>query len=180
MALSPNDQAARPQRGWPGLVAAGLLSAVLSWSGLAAAQGADGQVFKDWRLQCQDNAQAPNGRFCTIVHAMKDQKTDQTVAQLNIGYPLGQQAPTAVATVPLAVRLPPGLGIRIDNSAVKTFPYEFCTQGGCQAQIHLDATMVANLKAGSGGHLIIQLPSGETATIAFSLSGFTAAFAALQ
>jgi invasion protein IalB len=146
----------------------------------AAAQPKDGQVFQDWAMRCQKNPQNPAIEVCSIAHAAINAQTQKPVMQIQIGYIDQVTDPIAVITVPLRVRLPPGLRLQVDDGQPVTIPYELCNPEGCKARFQLDKTIINSFKKGSGGKIAVQVPPSQEVEIPFSLKGFTAALAALK
>jgi invasion protein IalB len=85
----------------------------------------------------------------------------------------------AVIFVPIGVRLPPGLGIQVDERPLHTYPFEICGSGTCQARAVLDGDLLKDLKAGLTGHVKFQNAAGQVLIVPVSLKGFSAALRAL-
>ncbi len=81
--------------------------------------------------------------------------------------------------VPVGVRLPPGLGIQVDERVLRIFPFEICDSRSCEVRAVLDADLVQDFKAGMTGHVKVQNAGGQKMIVRFSLKGFSAALQAL-
>lgn len=91
-------------------------------------------------------------------------------------------APALVLTmlVPLNVALPAGLSISADGKPIAKLAYRNCNQSGCWVQTSLQPTMLSALKKGRSGGAALSLVDGQEIDIRFSLTGLTAALAALE
>jgi len=146
----------------------------------ALAEPKNGQVFQDWAVRCQKNPQNPAVEVCLIAHAAINAETQKPVMQMEVAL-VGQEAtPVAVITVPLLVRLPPGVRLQIDAGQPMSIPYELCNPEGCKARFQLDETILAAFRKGTGGKVAVQVPPAREIEIPFSLKGFTAAMTALK
>lgn len=145
-----------------------------------AAPSTDPQVerIKDWATQCTTPA-PDKPRVCFLIHDVFAAENNQRVLQLVIGRFGNDDILGALIFVPLGIRLPPGISLQIDKNAPLQIELERCTQKGCQAQIVLSDTVLASLKAGVGGEVTFEDGAGRPVAVAFSLKGFTAAFAKL-
>ena len=140
----------------------------------------DGQVFKDWRVRCLEvETQAP-GPNCVAEHLAVNAENRKPVLLIRAHYGTPDKTPVAVITVPLLVRLPPGLRIEVDNSPVVTLPFQICVPDGCVAQLLLKPDILAAFKKGIGGKVVVQVPPGREVATPFSLRGFTAGLAAVE
>lgn len=145
-----------------------------------AAQAQDGKVFKDWRVRCLENPETQHLPSCVAEHLTVDKSTNKPIMLFRAHHSGPEKVPVGVITVPLSVRLPPGIRIQIDNRDVLTLPYRICVPDGCVAQFRMEPDILAGFKKGSGGNVIVQLPPGREVTTPFSLQGFTAALAAVE
>ncbi len=99
----------------------------------------------------------------------------QQVLQVVIGRFGTERTLGAVILVPIGVRLPPGIGLQVDDRKARNIFFERCSPARCQAHVVLDEKMLKNFKAGLVGHVTFQDSAGRTMTVDFSLKGFTAA-----
>lgn len=145
----------------------------------AAESGKTEERFGNWILRCMAGAaEAP--RRCEMVQMLGDNETGRDVLLVAIGYPEGQTRPVAWIILPLGVLLPPGIGLKIDQSEVKALPIRHCDAGGCATPWPLAETDIAALKQGSELIVIFKDIEGQSLGLPVSLSGFTAAFSKLQ
>lgn len=135
-----------------------------------------------WDIRCL-------GSECAMVQALTN--TDgATVLVVSISKLAQPQAADTGETIvgvariltPLNVQLPEGLGLRIDDSDVRSAPYLVCTRVGCHARPPLTSALVDQLKAGNVAEFltVVSTPEGRRIISSpISLTGFTAAFNAL-
>ena len=160
---------------------AGLIAgtaAVLSLPGLAAPE--NGKTFQDWTVHCDESAKAMVANGCLIVQNVVHNESQRPVMIVAIGFVNEEQMPAAVFTLPLGVRIPPGVAVVIDQNEPLRLPYSWCLPDGCKVRLLLDEPKLASFKAGIGGSLTFQQASGQAVSLPFSLKGFTAALASLQ
>ena len=137
---------------------------------------------ENWVVRCQP---APEeafgaGEFCEMYQQVSEQETEQTVLEVVIGYPQGSGQPVALFNLPLGMRLPPGVELRVDDNEPVAFPVQLCLGTGCRADIELGETLVAQMRAGAEAVLTIVDPQGRNVELPMSLLGFSAALDALQ
>lgn len=140
------------------------------------------ETFQDWRMTC---AQVEGGReACNMQQLMQD-RNGNPVAQVTLAA-LGANAAPAVAAIefaaPLETLLSSGLRLRIDDGQQQRYPFTFCTPQACVVRAALNAQQIAQYKAGAKADVAITplAAPDQTVDLTLSLSGFTAAFDALQ
>ncbi len=138
------------------------------------------EVFGDWERKCTAN---PEGDDPCHIYQLLNDSTGQATAEINIlTLPAGLQAAAGVTViVPLQTLLTQQLTIAIDSHPAKRYPFKFCTQVGCIAQIGLTADEVANFKRGAEATITI-VPAGAPdakVRLPLSLTGFTDGFGSL-
>ncbi len=138
------------------------------------------EVYGDWERKCTSNPEGEDP--CHLYQLLKD-STGQATAEINmLTLPAGSQAAAgATVIVPLQTLLTQQLTIAIDGGQTKRYPFKFCTQIGCIAQIGLTNDEVGAFKRGAAATVTI-VPAGapdQRVTLNMSLSGFTDGFNAL-
>jgi invasion protein IalB len=84
-------------------------------------------------------------------------------------------------TTPISVFLPAGVGLEIDAETIGRLPYEVCSPAGvCVATVFVDETLEGQFKRGGTAQFYLKDVRGTDGIFALSLSGFTAAFDALN
>lgn len=133
----------------------------------------------DWTVRCGPNPQT-QAEVCYMVQQVTSNETGRAVLQVAIGKFGPEKRDLALVTLPLGVRLPPGIAIEVTGKEQRKRPFERCLRIGCQAQLPLDEVTIAEFKAGLDGRVLFQDASGRTIALPFSLKGFTAAFASVK
>lgn len=139
------------------------------------------EVFDDWARRC---VFVPDGEdACHLYQLLKDGEGNPTAEFTVLKLPEGLQAAAgATVIVPLQTLLTQQLTIKIDSAQPKRYPFKFCTQTGCVAQIGLTAGEVAGFKKGAKAMVAI-VPAGapdQVVALDLSLKGFTAAYGSLH
>lgn len=140
---------------------------------------AETRQFEDWTLRCLKKTETQD-RTCRISQNVVSDKTGEPVLFFVVGRFGAERILGAIISVPIGVRLPPGLALQVDDRPPWTFPFERCNPVRCQIRGVLEKKLIHDLKAGMVGHVRFQDGSGQTANINVSLKGFTAALRALQ
>lgn len=143
-----------------------------------------GEKFGDWQVVCQKVSETE--QLCGNV---REEKTADGKLALwaAFGYFQKDSPPVMILRVPYDFVDPPagfrvgnGMQISVDGSGQVNVPVEICAPGGCQLGLLLEEKFVTALKAGNKLNVLIQLSTGQQATINLSLKGFTAAYDALK
>ncbi len=140
--------------------------------------GIETQQFEDWTLRCQP-ASETRPRACRMLQQAVSEDGGKPVLQFMVGRFGPEKILGAVIIVPLDVRLPPGLGIQVDQRPRHTYPFERCDPRSCQARAILDGGLLEDLKAGLKGPVRFRNATGQAVAVPISLKGFTAALRAL-
>ena len=136
------------------------------------------QQFEDWTLRCRP-ASETQPRICRIEQKVVAEDSGKPVLQVVAGRYGPEMVLGAVINVPVGVRLPPGLGIQVDERALRMFPFEICDSRSCEVRAVLDADLLQDFKAGMTGNVKVQNAGGQEMNVRFSLKGFSAALQAL-
>ncbi|MGL3609075.1 invasion associated locus B family protein [Rhizobium sp. G187] len=151
--------------------------------------GASVERFHDWQMRCVTNDKSH--QFCEIAQVAQVMREQGGVTVLTLALApdltalqrRGEMAsPSMILTmlVPLNVALPAGLSISADGKPITKLAYRNCNQSGCWVQTSLKPTMLSALKTGKTGGATLSLIDGQAIDIRFSLTGLTAALAALE
>jgi invasion protein IalB len=133
------------------------------------------EQFKNWRYACVE--QGENSRCEIGQAAVNDQ--GQMVSQIIIGKnPEGKGQVQIIA--PLMMDLKAGMQLQVDQQKLADLDYLFCNQGSCVVAELLSKDMLRAMKAGNDMQINIAAINGQTMTITYSLSGFSAAYARLM
>ena len=137
------------------------------------------QSFEDWTLRCQP-ASATQARSCRLNQQVVATGSGKPVLQFAVGRFGPEKILGAVIFVPIGVRLPPGLGIQVDERPLHVFPFEICDPQTCQARAVLEGELLKDFKAGLIGHVKFQNAANREISVPISLKGFTAALRTLR
>lgn len=151
--------------------------------------GGSVQRFHDWQMRCATKDQSPD--ICEIAQVAQVMREQDGVTVLTLAIApdmaaskgRGEMAsPSMILTmlVPLNVALPAGLSISADGKPITNLAYRNCNQSGCWVRTSLKPTTLSALKKGRTGGATLSLVDGQAVDIRFSLTGLTAALAALE
>jgi len=169
------------------VIAAGLLALMAASVQTAAAQSASGtgaeetvvSTHGDWRVACAGET----GRDCFMVQ-VAESPDGTPLVEISIVPLTGDARAVAGATaiVPLGTALPEGLVMRTDEGERLRYVYDFCAPTGCVANIALTPSQMQAMRAGAVTRLTLAAAArpDEPVTATLSLTGFTAAYAALE
>jgi len=138
--------------------------------------------FNDWELRCirvEEGQKEP----CQLFQLLKD---DQGVEIAEVNFLAlansGQAVAGATIVAPLETLLIKQLTLSVDAGAKKRYPFRFCNQVGCYAQIGFSNGDVAAFKRGAAASVTIYpaFAPDEEITVKLSLAGFTKAYDALK
>ena len=136
------------------------------------------EQFEDWTLRCRP-ASETRPRICRMHQQLLAKEDANLAVRIMVGRFGPEKVLGAVISVPIGVRLPPGLGIQVDERPLRAYPFEICDQNSCQARAVLDDDLLKDLKAGLTGHVKFQDAAGQVLIAPVSLKGFSAALRAL-
>ena len=154
-----------------------LLLALAGPPALAQTEGEQApRAFGDWTLQC-GKVGASQETSCILVQDVTEQESGRPVMQFAVGFWGAEKHRGIVITLPLGVRLPPGIQMKVDATEVGNLPFFQCRQNGCQVHANLDDALLSKFKAGNAGTVSFYDGTGRVIPVPFSLKGFTAGFA---
>ncbi len=135
-------------------------------------------TFGDWEIRC-----APDGSDCFMYQLARDQENNPVAEVSILKLPEQAQAAAGVTVVtPLGTLLPSGMVVQVDNGEKRQYPFAWCSQVGCFSRFGLDAPALASMKRGKAGTITLVSISkpNQPVNLALSLTGFTAAYDALE
>lgn len=135
----------------------------------------------DWELKCLNNPDDEDP--CQMYQLLRDDEGN-SVAEVSLGrLPAGGKAVSgATVVVPLETLLTQQLTISVDGGQTRRYPFRFCAQPGCVANIGFTAGEITSFKKGAKATVTI-VPAAapdQKVNLKMSLSGFTAAYEALE
>jgi len=139
------------------------------------------EVFGDWELICIKQASGPEP--CEIGQLILD-NTGTPVSDVRM-FPLppgGAAIAGATFVVPLGVMLQPGMNFAVDDKAPKNYPYVYCNDVGCVAQVGFTPLELESLRKGEAGKITFSMVQSRQGplTLPLSLKGFSTAYAELS
>ena len=137
-------------------------------------QTTEDRRIEDWVLRCLPAAES-QPQACRMVQSAVASEGGQRLLQVAVGRFGPERLLGAVISVPIGVRLPPGIDLRVDDRKPWNFPFERCSPNSCQVRAVLHEELLQSLKAGLVGRVTFQDAAGQPITVDFSLKGFTAA-----
>src|SRR5262245_3025071 len=149
--LSRSSGRCRPEGAW--LVAVLVLALLL---GLPTAPPARGQILEggsvkaqhgDWQVVCRPPPPGARNEVCGAVQSVTAED-NQNVGLTTIVQKHADGKITMRVVAPLGVFLGKALGVQIDTKHEGHVPFDRCLAVGCQAQLLLEAPLLAKLKAG--------------------------------
>jgi invasion protein IalB len=136
------------------------------------------EKFKDWDLFCPE-AKAGAPRVCQIRTVIVS-KEGKGIGALVVASNAGGEQVIASALVPLGVDLTAQPTLAVGEGQPIALKFLRCLQRGCEAMAQLSDSQQAALRAGSIARVVLGIGGDKTATLEFSLSGFSAAHDALK
>ena len=143
------------------------------------------EQFTDWALQCikLPDQNGVEQEVCQMFQLLKDAQggsvAEASIFKIENG---GRAVAGGTFVVPLETLLTEKLTISVDGGSALKYDFNFCTQVGCVARVGFTAEDIARFKAGAKAQITIvpMLAPDQKAVVDMSLSGFTAAFDAVQ
>lgn len=137
------------------------------------------RVEGDWERKCITLPEGQGDDPCQMYQLLKDE-AGNAVAEISLGkLPAGGQAAAgATVVVPLETLLTQQLTISVDGGQARRYPFRFCAQPGCVANIGFTAGEIDGFKKGAKATVTI-VPAAapdQKVNLAMSLKGFTKSF----
>lgn len=141
----------------------------------------------DWKVQCETTSAAAAAenqppKQCGMVQTARSEKNPKV--QLTLVLVKAKQGDKQVTMMrvmaPIGVFLPTGVALEIDGAAVGRVPFTRCLPQICIAFAEASKETLEKMRKGGGANFIIYEAPGLGLPMKISLSGFSAAFAALE
>lgn len=135
-------------------------------------------TFGDWQIRC-----APDGNECFMYQLALDAQRNPVAEVSILKLPAEAEAAAGVTVVtPLGTLLPSGVVLQVDSGERRQYPFAWCSQVGCFSRFGLDEPGVAGMKRGNVGKITLVSVGqpDQPVTLDLSLTGFTAAYDALE
>lgn len=150
--------------------------------GLSMGQTVEGSMYVkdtqgDWEVRCYHTKDKKDP--CEMYQLMKDAQNNP-VAEISL-FPLqnsGQAVAGATIVTPLETLLTHGVTIAIDGGGAKSYPFSWCTAGGCISRVGLTKEDLTAYEKGTQAsvQIVAAQQPGKPILLPMSLKGFTAAF----
>lgn len=147
----------------------GLASAVLATS--SQAQGVVRSTHGDWQMRCETPPGARSEQCALVQNVAAEDRPSITLLVIALKTADNQSRLLRVVA-PLGVLLPAGLGLKIDDKDIGRAGFVRCLNTGCIAEVVMDDTLIASLKAGQNATFIVFQTPEEGVGIPVSLNGF--------
>lgn len=163
------------------VLAGGLLAlCALFLAPVAPARAADdGQTFGDWKVKCETIDAAGGKKQCFLFQEVS-LEAGKPMLNASVGYLGKDNKPMIILTVPLGVFIPPGVGIKIDDTEPVTFHMQICAPDGCQAAAVVDDALLDRLRKGTAAKVAFLNAKRKEVVLSLSLKGFTNGLAAVK
>lgn len=134
--------------------------------------------FKDWTVICPepDNKDVPS---CEAILSVLVSETGQRILQVSIFKVPESEHPVGIVILPLGFLLPQGVLLSVDGKEIGRLPIQRCESVGCLASLIVNDELQSFFKAGKAAEFKINV-QGQAVALPMSLSGFTAALAAID
>lgn len=142
----------------------------------------DVERFDDWAVRCGelDDGAGNTAQVCEMLQRVSVEETGQPVMEMAVGYLPEREQPVAVFTLPLGIRLPPGVQLSVDGGEPIRFPVQLCVRQGCRADLLLSPELLESLRNGTQAQVTVLDPRGQPVNLPVSLIGFTDALERIQ
>lgn len=125
-----------------------------------------------WLVSCSNQMDAVVLQ-CETAQSIVTGPQNQRLATVSLLRSVGDDAASAVFTLPIGLDLPAGLNLAVDAIELMNIPFQSCDAQGCYAISPLAAGQITALKDGAELVLTVQSQAQETIRISFELRGFT-------
>ena len=136
------------------------------------------EVTGDWEVRCIRTGLEHDP--CALHQVLQDGEGNSVARIEMVNLPDGQEAAAGATIVtPLETLLTRQLTLSVDGSAQRTYPFSFCSEGGCVSRVGFTEAEVDAFRRGAVARLTI-FPAGAPETpvnLDASLTGFTDGFA---
>ena len=143
--------------------------ALVIWAATAGHAAAQSGAAGDWDRLC-------DAEGCRIAQSLVAAEGTAPLMTVRIWR---TPEPTMLISVPLGIFLKPGLSLRVDSGRAEVHAFEVCDENGCHAGLRLDDALLTALRRGRVAVVGFEDSLRRPVQLPVSLTGFTAAFAAL-
>lgn len=138
------------------------------------ASNAETQRFQDWEVSCSAEGGQQQGG-CIMRQMINNPDSNDPLMSAVVAYSPQAQASVLAFMLPLGVNLAPGMQLQVDGNEPVGFPYQFCMEQGCRADLPLESSLLQQLRSGNSATVSAIAPDGQRLDLDLSLMGFTSA-----
>lgn len=161
------------------LAVAMMVTASITSTNTAQAQGAVRSVHGEWEIRC-DTPPGARSEQCALMQYVTAADRDNVGLTVIVLKTADKTARILRVLSPLGVLLPHGLGLRVDDTDVGRAGFIRCLPQGCIAEIVMDDKLVKLLSDGKFATFIVFQTPEEGIGIPIPLEGFKAGFGNLK
>lgn len=147
-----------------------------------AASAAEPRKFGDWVLRCESPGKGKSD-VCYLNQTLNitKGKVKGRLLDVKIGtFGKGKDV-FAVLMLPLGLSLQKGAALQVDDAKQVPLTIQTCTKAGCRSQLKMTDELLAGFRKGTKLKIgFIPFPGKRTVVVEASLTGFTAAYKALE
>jgi len=135
------------------------------------AQGVVRSVHDDWQIRCETPPGAQNEQCALFQSVVAEDRANVGITVVVIKT-ADQKARLMRVQAPLGVLLPPGLGLKIDQTDVGRVTFMRCLLKGCYAEVVMDEDLLKKMRSGTTATFFIFQTPEEGIGFTMSLKGF--------
>lgn len=135
------------------------------------AQGVVRSVHDDWQIRCETPPGAQNEQCALFQSVVAEDRANVGITVVVIKT-ADQKARLMRIQAPLGVLLPPGLGLKIDQTDVGRVTFMRCLLKGCYAEVVMDEELLKKMRGGTTATFFIFQTPEEGIGFPMSLKGF--------
>jgi invasion protein IalB len=150
------------------------LAATVALSAPAAAEDAPPAKLSNWVKICEADA-ATQKQSCTVMQRIVG-PTGELATSVSIRQVAGDPKVQFTVSMPLGLRIKPGLAVKIDDDKAIPLKFAACFSSACYAEFGSDQTLVNALKAGGTLTIAAASRTGKPIVLPVTLMGFTKAY----
>lgn len=135
--------------------------------------------FDNWTATCNDFTEGPHRRVCTAQLQVQQTGSNQVVLSWGVFIKDGKELVAALQT-PTGVAIAPGVKVKLDKGAERTFAYESCDTGNCTATQVIDNNLLRDINASGNVQITVQAINGNQVNFSFPMKGADKAIAHIR
>src|SRR6516165_6695102 len=144
---------------------------IAAWTTPVTAQGVVRSVYDDWQIRCETPPGAQNEQCALFQSVVAEDRANVGITVVVIKT-ADQKARLMRIQAPLGVLLPPGLGLKIDQTDVGRVTFMRCLLKGCYAEVVMDDELLKKMSSGTTATFFIFQTPEEGIGFPMSLKGF--------